>query len=77
MWQLLPLQPRAGEAEVVGVGSEEMLRAPRQPLTADLGVCKEGSTAELGTLTEVTHGSKGAARSCWKDPQEKQSSSRS
>ncbi|XP_032318367.1 orofacial cleft 1 candidate gene 1 protein [Camelus ferus] len=43
-------------------------RAPRQPLTADLGVCKEGSTAELGTLTEVTHGSKGAARSCWKNP---------
>uniref|UniRef100_A0A452UVB3 Uncharacterized LOC103665144 n=1 Tax=Ursus maritimus TaxID=29073 RepID=A0A452UVB3_URSMA len=41
-------------------------REPSPPLIADLNVCKEDSAAELCTLPEVAHESKGAAGPCWK-----------
>ncbi|XP_008691270.2 uncharacterized protein LOC103665144, partial [Ursus maritimus] len=41
-------------------------KEPSPPLIADLNVCKEDSAAELCTLPEVAHESKGAAGPCWK-----------
>ncbi|XP_077742009.1 uncharacterized protein LOC144306479 [Canis aureus] len=40
-------------------------RVPSQPLIADLNDCREDSAAQLRTLPEVTHESKGAAGPCW------------
>ncbi|PNJ71075.1 LOW QUALITY PROTEIN: OFCC1 isoform 2, partial [Pongo abelii] len=41
-------------------------KTPSQPFIADLNICKKDSAAQLGTLTEVTNDSKGAAGPCWK-----------
>nr|XP_035150856.2 uncharacterized protein LOC100406559 isoform X4 [Callithrix jacchus] len=41
-------------------------RTPSPPFIADLNICKKDSAAQLGTLTEVTNDSKGAAGPGWK-----------
>uniref|UniRef100_A0A8D2FAX6 Orofacial cleft 1 candidate gene 1 protein n=1 Tax=Theropithecus gelada TaxID=9565 RepID=A0A8D2FAX6_THEGE len=44
-------------------------RFPSQPFIADLNIGKKDSAAQLGTLTEVTNDSKGAAGPRWKSEQ--------
>ncbi|XP_048655669.1 orofacial cleft 1 candidate gene 1 protein-like, partial [Marmota marmota marmota] len=48
--------------------TDKTFRNPRAPpITADLPIGKRDNVAKLGSLTEVTNDSQGAAGSCWQD----------